>query len=67
MTITVYVFPKLRTVENEIGKMSERFYFRTPFNSQHAKGSQTLLKFYDRTFILFFPHYDVNGVEKWLS
>ena len=43
-TLIPYAFPKLRTVKNVVRKMSKKPRFRTQFNSQHAKQSQTLLK-----------------------
>ena len=44
MTIIAYVFPKLQTA-NEVGRqMSKKFRLRRPFNKQHVKRSQILLK-----------------------
>ena len=34
----------LQTVKDLVRLLSRKHYFRTPFDSQHAKGSQTLLK-----------------------
>ena len=42
MTIIAYVFPKSES--KEVKKMFKTNSFKTPFDSQHAKGSQTLLK-----------------------
>ena len=52
MTLMAYIYPILRTANDVVRKMSKRPPFRTPFNSQHAQGSQTLPKsallyFYD--------------------
>ena len=44
MTLIAYVFPKLRTANNMVRKMSKNSRFRTPFDKQHGKRSQTLLK-----------------------
>ena len=38
------LFPKLWTAKNVIRYMSKKPRFRTPFDSQHAEGSGTLLK-----------------------
>ena len=38
------LFPKLWTAKNLIRYMSKKPRFRTPFDSQHAEGSWTLLK-----------------------
>ena len=38
------VFPKLQTPKDMVKQMSKKPRFRTPFNSQHIKASQTLLK-----------------------
>ena len=44
MILIANVFPKLETAKEEIEKISKETRFRTLFDSQHAKGSQTLLK-----------------------
>ena len=44
MTLIAYVFWKLQTVKYVVKKMSKKPSFRTPFDSEHARGSQTLLK-----------------------
>ena len=38
------VFPKLPTVKDLVRPPSKKHCFRTPFDSQHVKGSQTLVK-----------------------
>ena len=43
-TFIASVFPKLKTVKDKIILMSKKACFRTPFDSQHAKGSQALLE-----------------------
>ena len=44
MTLKAYVFPKLQTAKTWLEKKSKKPCFRTPFDSQHIKGSQTLPK-----------------------
>ena len=44
MTFIAYAFPKLLTVKYVVRQMHKNPRFRTLFNSQHNKGSQTLLK-----------------------
>ena len=39
------VIPKLRTVKNMVKPLSKKSLFKTSFDSQHVKGSQTLVKF----------------------
>ena len=39
-----YVFPNFRTAKDVVMQMSKKLRFRTPFDSQHVKGSQTLVK-----------------------
>ena len=43
--LIVYVFAKLRTGKDVVRQLSKkRPRFKTPFESQHVKGSQTLVK-----------------------
>ena len=44
MTLIAYVFPKLETAEDVVGQRSKKPRFRTPFDSQQAKGYQKLLE-----------------------
>ena len=44
MTLIADVFPKLRTLENLIRYMSEKFIFGGPFDRRHVKQAQTLLQ-----------------------
>ena len=44
VTLTAYVFRKLQTAKDVVRQMSKRPRFRTPFDSQNNKGSQTLAK-----------------------
>ena len=38
------VFPKLQTVKDLVRPLSKKRRFRTSFNSQHVRGSQTFVK-----------------------
>ena len=49
------VFPKLETVKDLVRPLSKKHRFRTSFNSQHVKGSQTLLKSVWEHFYHIFP------------
>ena len=42
ITLLASLFPKLHTVKDLLRQMSRKLRFRTPFDSQHVKGSQTL-------------------------
>ena len=44
MTLIAYFFPKLQTAKDVVGQISKKPRFRTPLDSQHVKGSQTLVK-----------------------
>ena len=44
MTLIADVFSKLETAKNVVKKMPRKSRFKPPFDSQHAKGYQTLLK-----------------------
>ena len=44
MIVKTNVFPKLKTVKDVVRQMSKESRFRTPFDSQQVKGSQTLVK-----------------------
>ena len=44
MTLIAYFFPKLQTVKDVVGWISKKPRFRTLFDSQHVKESQTLVK-----------------------
>ena len=60
MTLVFYVFPKLETAKNVVGKISKKTRFKTPFDSQHVKGSQTLFKSATKHFYhIFFNHSEV--------
>ena len=44
MTLRAELFPKLRTPENVVRYMSKKSSFKGPFDSQHGKRVQTLLR-----------------------
>ena len=44
MSLIIDGFPKLRDPKIVVKEISKNFTFRGPFNKQHAKGDQTLLK-----------------------
>ena len=44
MSVITNVFVKLKTAKDMVRQMSEKPCLRTPFDSQHIKGSQTLVK-----------------------
>ena len=43
MTLIGYVFSKLWTAKDDAREIYKKLRFRTPFNSQYAKGSQIML------------------------
>ena len=44
MTLIAYFFPKLRTPETVARDMSKKYHFKGPFDRQHGKRIQTLLR-----------------------
>ena len=50
------VFPKLQTVKEFVRSLSRKRRFRTPFDSQHIKGFQTLVKSAWERFYWSFHH-----------
>ena len=44
MTVIAYVFPKLQTVKEIVRRMFRWPRFRTHFDSQDVKASETLMK-----------------------
>ena len=44
MIVIPTLFRKLQTVNDLVRPLSKKHHFRTPFNSEHVKGSQTLVK-----------------------
>ena len=43
-TLIAYVFVKLQAAKDVVGQMSKKSHFRRPFDKQHGRRSQTLLK-----------------------
>ena len=44
MTLIAFVFRKLQTAKDVVREMPKKSSFRRPFDKQHGKRSQTLLK-----------------------
>ena len=44
MIVIPTLFRKLETVKDLVGPLSKKHRFRTPFDSEHIKWSQTLVK-----------------------
>ena len=44
MTLIAYLFPKLHTPENVARYMSKKCHFQGPFDRQHGRRIQTLLR-----------------------
>ena len=44
MTLIAGVFPELRTPKNVVRQYFKKFHLRGPFDRQHGKRVQTLLK-----------------------
>ena len=44
MTFIVHLFPKLRTAKNVVRYLSKKSRFKGPFDRQHGKRVQTLLR-----------------------
>ena len=60
------VFPKLKTVKDLVRPLSKKRCFRTPFDSQHVKELQTLVKSAWEYFYQFFHHFGVKWFGKYL-
>ena len=67
VTHIAYVFPKLQPAKEVVKQMSRKPRFRTPFNSQHVKGSRRIVKFAWQHFFIFYHHSRGFWVGKWLS
>ena len=63
MVLIADAFPKLGTSKVMVRIMSKKHHFRTPFNSQHVKGSQTLLKSARQHFYHFLPSLWSDGIK----
>ena len=44
MTLIADIFPKLGTPKNVVKQLSKKSPIRGPFDKQHGKGDQTMLK-----------------------
>ena len=44
MIVIATLFRKLQIVKDLVRPLSKKHRFRTPFDSQHVKGSETLVK-----------------------
>ena len=44
MTLIADLFPKLRTPKNVVRYMSKKSRFKVPFDRQHGKRAQTLMR-----------------------
>ena len=66
MTLKVYIFPKLRSAKDVLRQVFKKPRFRKPFDSQDAKGSQTLLESPRQHFYHIFHHSGGDWVKKWL-
>ena len=60
MTLTAYLFPKLRTPENVARYISKKSHFKGPFDRQHGKRIQTLLRSGQQTLTIFTDHLEGN-------
>ena len=56
MIVVGNVFRKLQAVKELVRPLSKKRRFRTPFDSQHFKGSQTLVKLAWEQFYDIFHH-----------
>ena len=53
ITLIAYLFTKLEIASGVVREQSKKPHSRTPFDSQHTKGSQTPLKFSGQQFYHF--------------
>ena len=56
MIVIVNLLRKLHNVKDFVKPLSKKHCFRTPFDSQHVKGSQTFVKFGRKRFHHIFHH-----------
>ena len=65
MTLLANLFPKLRTPEKGVRYMSKKSRFKGPFDRQHGKRVQTLLRPEQRhCYHAFSDHFEGNWVGK---
>ena len=67
MIVIANVFPKLETVKDLVRPLSKKPCLRTPFDSQHVKAPQTLLKSAWEHFYHLFHYFEGNRFRKCLS
>ena len=60
MTLIAYLFPKLHTPKNVVRYMSKKSRFKGPFDRQHGKRVQTLLRSDPSTVTIFSNHFEGN-------
>ena len=60
MTLIADFFPKLRTPENVARYMSNKSRFKGPFDRQHGKRVETLLRSDNSTVTIFTDHLEGN-------
>ena len=66
MTLIADLFPKLRTPKNVVRYMSKKSRFKVPFDRQHGKRVQTLLRSEPQHRYVFSDHFEGNRVGKSL-
>ena len=66
MTPIADLFPKLRTPKNVVRYMSKKSRFKVPFDWQHGKRVQTLLRSEPQNVTIFSDHLEGNWVGKSL-
>ena len=67
MTLIAYVFPKLRIAKDMVREMSKKSRFKRPFDKQHGKRSQTLLKSpWQHLYHIYWSLYTILSWKKWL-
>ena len=63
MIVIATLFWKVQTVKDLVRPLSKKHRFRTPFDSQHVKGSQTVSDVVESTFIIFLITLREPGLE----
>ena len=58
MIVTTNVFPEFKTTKYVVRQISKKAHFRTPFDSQHIKGSQISVK-------SAWHHFYLNSPSLW--
>ena len=64
MFVIATLFRKVQTVIDLVRPFSEKHRFRTPFDNQHVKGSQPLVKPAGEHFHLFFSSLSENLIPE---